>query len=338
MSKERKMVNQGVTDKPAKMAVIAAFFAIYFLWGATFLAMRFAVKTLPPFYMTGTRHLTAGVILYGWCRLKGIPPPTRIQWRSAAIIGLLMLVFGNAMVVRAEQWIPSGLAALLIATISLWLVLLDWLWIKNIRPNKGIIVGLIVGFMGIFLLVGPAKLAGERQVDLFSAGLLIMAALAWAAGSIYSRHAPLPRSALMITGMQSTAGGILLFIAGSITGEWSRLDLNLVTTKSVLSLGYLIVFGSLVGFTAYMWLLKHSSAAKVGTYAFVNPVVAVLLGWLFAGETLNLRTLIASVVIITAVALITIYRPSKNQKDEQLAVSTSRAVRDIAMEEEGLNQ
>jgi drug/metabolite transporter (DMT)-like permease len=240
-----------------------------------------------------------------------MPRPTNTQWKSATIIGALMRVFGNAMVVRAEQWIPSGLAALLIATISLWMVLLDWLWIKNIRPNKGIITGLIIGFLGIFLLIGPSKLAGERQVDLFNAGLLILAALSWAAGSIYSRHAPLPKSALMITGMQSTAGGILLFIAGTVTGEWSRLDLNLITTKSVLSLGYLIVFGSLVGFTAYMWLLKHSSAAKVGTYAFVNPVVAVLLGWLFAGETLNLRTFIASVIIVLAVAMITIYRPRK---------------------------
>ncbi|HZS44184.1 MAG TPA: EamA family transporter [Blastocatellia bacterium] len=305
------MIRNNVNHKPSTVLLVAAFLAIYFLWGATFLAMRFAVASLPPFFMTGTRQLTAGIILYIWARARGDAKPKTIHWRSAAIIGALMLVFGNAMVVRSEQWVPSGLAAVLISTISLWMVLLDWLWRKNSRPNTGMIIGLVAGFGGILLLVGPNNLAGGRPVELASAAVLIMAAFFWALGSIYTRHAPLPSSNLLATAMELVAGGVLLFIAGSVTGEWSRLDIGRVTTQSVLSLGYLIVFGSIVGMTAYTWLLKISSAARVGTYAFVNPVVAVVLGWFFAGERLTLRTILAAAIIVGAVALINICQPRR---------------------------
>lgn len=289
----------------SRSRVIAAFAAVYIIWGSTYLAIRFAIETLPPFLMAGTRFLISGTLLYVIARARGAERPDRRNWIATAVIGALLLLGGNGGVVWAEQRVPSGLAALLVATVPVWMVTLEWLR-GGTRPTRGVVAGLLLGMAGLAMLIGPGEFAGGRGADTLGAIVLVGASLSWAIGSIYSRGAPLPKSPLLTTGMEMLAGGVLLALLGLATGELGRLDVGAATAKSWLSLLYLILFGSLVGFTAYIWLLKVSTPAKVSTYAYVNPVVAVLLGWLFASEPLSLRMLLAAAVIIAGVALITI--------------------------------
>ncbi len=297
-------VSTGISPTRAKL--IAAFAAVYVLWGSTYLAIRFGVETIPPFLMAGTRHLTAGLLLFLWTRLTGEPRPDRGHWATAVFIGGLMLLGGNGLVTWAEQRVPSGLAALIVASVPLWMALLDGIH-RRIRPRAHVVAGLLIGLAGILVLVAPGRFAGSGRVDLLGAGALLVAALCWSMGSLYSRHARLPRSVLTSTAMQMIGGGVLLWIVGLAFGEGSRLDLAAVSPRSILSLGYLIVFGSLLGFSAYVWLLHATTPARVSTYAYVNPVVAVLLGWALAGEALTLRIGLAAVGIVGAVALIIRY-------------------------------
>ena len=293
----------------SRSRVIAAFAAVYIIWGSTYLAILFAIETLPPFLMAGSRFLVSGALLYGVARARGAERPERRNWAATAVIGALLLLGGNGGVVWAEQRVPSGLAALLVATVPVWMVTLEWLR-GGLRPTRGVVAGLMLGMAGLTLLIGPGEFAGGRGADTLGAIVLVAASLSWATGSIYSRSAPLPKSPILTTGMEMLAGGVLLTLLGLATGELGRLDLAAASTKSWLALLYLVLFGSLVGFTAYIWLLKVSTPAKVSTYAYVNPVVAVLLGWLFANEPLTLRTLLAAAVIIAGVALITLTKKS----------------------------
>lgn len=290
-------------DRPSTLRMLAAFAAIYVLWGATYLFIRFGVETIPPFLMAGARHLIAGSLLYAWVRWHGTERPTRAHWLACAVVGALLLVGGNGSVTWAEQRVASGLAALLVATMPLWLVLLDWLRPGGVRPRVGAALGLLMGFGGVALLVGPAKL-GASRVDLLGAIVLVLAALSWAAGSLYSRRGKLPASLLLAAAMQSIAGGAILVALSTVSGEWTRLDAAQVSLKSLLSLGYLVVCGSLLGFTAYIWLLRVTTPSRVSTYAYINPVVAVLLGWTFAGEPMTGRMLGATALIVVAVALV----------------------------------
>jgi drug/metabolite transporter (DMT)-like permease len=301
---------------PLQFKIIIAFASIYLIWGSTYLAIKFAIETLPPFFMAGTRFFIAGVILYIISTLRGSAKPTFSNWISATIIGGLLLFFGNGGVVWAEQYVPSGLTALLIATVPLWMVSLNWLRSGN-KPTNAIILGLMLGLAGITILIGPEKLGTETNINITGAIVLILAALAWAGGSLYSRHANLPPSPLLSTAMEMLAGGVLLFILGFATGEWPKLQIQNVSLLSFLSLGYLAIFGSLIGFTAYIWLLGKVSPAKVSTYAYVNPVVAVFLGWALANEPLNFRTVVATGVIVTAVVLITSYRSQAETQEEK---------------------
>jgi drug/metabolite transporter (DMT)-like permease len=284
-----------------RFRIVAALAAVYVIWGSTYLAIRFAVETLPPFTMAAVRFLVAGSILYGWRRAGGFPRPTLAQWRAATVVGALMLLGGNGGVVWAEQWIESGTAALIVATVPLWMVLLDWLRPGGRAPRPLVWAGIAVGLLGVGLLFGAPE-NGDRVV----AGwvVLVLASISWAAGSLYSRTALLP-APLLATGMQMLAGGALLLLAGVLTGELRGLDPATFSTRSLLSLLYLIVFGALIGYTAYVWLLRVTSAAVASTYAYVNPVVAVFLGWTLAGEALTPRILAASAVIVGGVALIT---------------------------------
>ncbi len=304
--------------------MLAAFAAVYIIWGSTYLAIRFAVETVPPFLMAGTRFVIAGAILYAWMRMRGTPAPTRIQWRTAAIIGGLLLMGGNGVLAWAEQTVPSGLAALMIATVPVWMVLLDWLRGSRVRPNAGVSIGLALGLFGIALLVGPANLAGGNQVSTIGVAALTFSAMSWAIGSFYARRAPLPAASLLGTGMEMLTGGALLLIAGLLTGEFSQLKIDQVSPRSLLAFGYLIVFGSLVGFSAYTWLLRVTTPARASTYAYVNPVVAVFLGWALAGEALTLQTVIAAAVIIGAVVIITTQQ-SKTALPEPASVIPSVA-------------
>lgn len=294
--------------KPSQSQVILAFAAVYIIWGSTYLAIRYAVETIPPFLMGGARFLLAGTFLYAWLRLRGTPAPKRSHWKGASVVGFLMLVGGNGGVVWAEQYVPSGLTALLVATVPLWLVVLDWLQPGGTAPGGRVISGLLLGMMGIVLLIGPGNVSDGNRVDTLGATVLVMASLSWAIGSLYSRKADLPSSSLLATAMEMLAGGAFLILLALATGEAGRLDLSQVSIASAISLVYLVLFGSLIGFTAYIWLLKVTTPSRVGTYAFVNPVVAVVLGWLVAGEALSVQTVIAAAVIVASVAIIILQR------------------------------
>jgi drug/metabolite transporter (DMT)-like permease len=312
---------------PDTWRVVAAFAAVYIIWGSTYLAIRWAIETLPPFLMAGIRFVIAGGLIYAWVRLRGGPRPGWLNWRAAFVVGGLLLLGGNGMVVVAEQWVPSGLTALLIATTPLWMVLLDWAQ-RGVRPGLGVAFGLVVGLVGIVLLIGPDQVMTQgTNIHLGGALLILGASVSWAVGSIYSRRAALPASPLLATGMEMLGGGILLLLAGTLAGEWPRLNVAAISLRSGLALAFLIIFGSLVAFTAYVWLLKNVSAGRVSTYAYVNPVVAVFLGWALASEPLTTRTLIAAAVIVAAVAIITTYRareprPAAQAKPAPAATNT----------------
>jgi len=289
----------------SRTGVVAAFLAIYLIWGSTYLAIRFAVETIPPFLMAGARYSIAGILLYGWLWMRGERRTTPRQWRDAAIVGGLMLLGGNGAVCWAEQFVPSGLAALLVSTIPIWVVLLDWLWLRSARPNRRIFVGLILGFLGVGMLVRPGGNAeATGGVSLLGAGVLLLAAALWAAGVVYSRRAAIPSSPMLAVAMQMVAGGAMLLLTGTLLGEGSRLDLARASNRSILSLVYLVTFGTLVGHTCYLWLIRVTTPAKASTNAFVNPVVAVVLGWALAGEELRPFTALAAAVAISGVVLI----------------------------------
>jgi drug/metabolite transporter (DMT)-like permease len=287
--------------------LVAAFAAVYLIWGSTYLAIRWAIETLPTFLMAGVRFLVAGGILCLWGLARGGRVPDWRAWRDAAVVGGLLLLGGNGGVVWAEQYVPSGLAALIVATEPLWIVLLNWLRPRGHRPTGGEALGLLLGFGGVVLLIGPWQ-PGADRVHPGGALVLIGATMAWATGSLYSRSARTASDPLLGTGMHMLAGGALLLVAATATGQWSAVHPASVSLRSWLALLYLIVFGAIVGFTAYLWLLKETSVALASTYAYVNPVVAVFLGWALAGEPVTARTLAAAAVIVTSVFAITLAR------------------------------
>ncbi len=292
-----------MAEKASRAAVLGAFAAVYVIWGSTYLAIRYAIETLPPFLMAGARFLSAGAILYLFMRMRGERAPMRVHWRSAFALGGMLLLFGNGAVVWAEHRIASGVAALLVAVEPLWIVLLEWVRPGGRRPSAKTALGVVLGFAGLVILVGPADVGGGR-VDLLGSIVVVVAALSWAAGSLYSREAPLPSSPFLATAMQMLAGGTLLTIAGLVTGEVGRIDPAAVSARSVAAFAYLAIFGSLVAFTAYIWLLGVVSPSRASTYAYVNPLVAVLLGWAVANEPLSPRVAISAAVIVGAVAMI----------------------------------
>jgi drug/metabolite transporter (DMT)-like permease len=291
---------------PARAAtlLLIAFAAVYIVWGSTYLAIRIGIESFPPLILAGLRHLAAGLILYPLIRWKTNIRPTAANWRAAVVVGFLLLFAGNGGVCWAEQTVPSGVAALLVATVSLWLVFVDWLRPGGHKPAPMVILGLLMGFAGMALLVGPAHLGDSQRVDPWGAAVLLLASLAWACGSIYAKHGGMPSSPMLGVAMQSLAGGVILLIAAFFAGEFRGLHFAAVSVRSWLALAYLIAFGSGIGFSAYLYILHKSTAARVGTYAFVNPVVALFLGWLLAREPITLRTALAAAVILTAVILV----------------------------------
>ena len=284
--------------------VIVAFAAVYFIWGSTYFAIRIAVGSIPALLVPAIRHLSVGLVFYPLFRFKSKEKPTITQWITCAITGVLLLAVGNGTVSWAEKFVPSGLAALLVATVSLWMVLLDWLRPGGIRPPPRVFAGIVLGLLGLALLVGPAQLGVKDRVSPLGALMLTIASLAWACGSIYSRHHPLPRSPLLGVAMQCLAGGGTLLIAAVASGELNGFHWAQVSVRAYVAVFYLAIFGSAIGYSAYVYLLKHSSATSLSTYAFVNPVVALLIGWGLGGEELSVRTLVASAVILSAVILV----------------------------------
>jgi drug/metabolite transporter (DMT)-like permease len=289
---------------PSRAAVALNFLAVYVVWGSTYLAIRVAVHGLPPFLMAGSRFVVAGSSLYAFTRARGALRPERRHWLACLAVGAFLLVGGNGSLSWAEQRVPSGLAALLVATVPLWMVILEW-GTGGARPTWRVAAGLLLGFAGLAVLVGPADLLGGRAVDPIGAAVLVGGSMAWAVGSVLSRRVALPGDPQLATGMEMAAGGALLLLLGTAAGEWRDLHLASVPADAWLGLLYLTAVGSLVGFTAYVWLLRHVSIAKVSTYAYVNPVVAVALGWAVLGEPIGPRVLLAAAVIVAGVVFIT---------------------------------
>ena len=298
--------------RASRSQIVAAFASIYIIWGSTYLAIRYAVQTIPPFLMGGFRFVISGAALYAWARYRGAARSSRIHWRNAIIAGGFLLVGGNGAVVWAEQFVPSGMTALLVSILPFWLVIIEWVRPPRRRPAAAVLIGLIVGFIGIIVLVGPGNLGGHGDVRPIGALVLILGSLSWAIGSFFSRDADLPASGLLTTGMEMLGGGALMLIVGILSGELSHFAISHVSMASAMGLLYLVTFGSLLGFTSYIWLLDKVSPARLGTYAYVNPIVAVLLGWAIAGERLSFRTAIAAAIVICAVALITTARSARS--------------------------
>lgn len=302
------MIDVFANQEPVpRYRLIIGFLAIYLIWGSTYLAIRFAIETIPALFSAGVRFLAGGAMLYAYARLSGAAAATKLQWRNSAIIGLLLIVGGTGTVTWAEQYVPSGLAALMVAAMPFWMVLIEWLRPDGKRPLMSVVAGLVLGFIGIIVLIGPIQVAAEGVFGLIGLFALLFATLSWASGSIYSRHIDLPQSKLLSVGIQMLTGGVILTLLAGATGEFPRVNFDAISFKSIAGLLYLIIVGS-IAFVAYVWLLKVTTPAKASTYAFVNPVVAVFLGWLIGGEDITARTIVAAVVITSAVAVITIYK------------------------------
>lgn len=287
--------------------LVLAFITVYIFWGSTYLGIRYGVETIPPLLMSGTRHFAAGVFLYIVSRARGAEKPTPRQWMSAALVGFMLLLCSNGTLAITEKVLPSSIAALLVATVSLWMVIIEWLRPGGVRPTLRIISGLVFGFLGVIFLVSPRVpflQASPERVNPIAATALIFASLIWAAGSVTSRHVDLPRSALLSASMYALTGGAMLWIAAAVTGEASHLHFVEISARSWLGMLYLAVFGSVVGLTAYTYLLKHAAPSRVATYAYVNPLVAVFLGWAIAGEKITAQVLVSTLVIIFSVMLV----------------------------------
>ena len=290
---------------PTRAALVLGFAAVYLIWGSTYLAIRVAVETMPPFLMAAARFLISGGLLFTVLKLRGAPWPTAAQWRANAIIGTFLLMGGNGLVVWAEQTIPSGVAALLIGIGPLLMVLTEWAWPGGLRPSVLTGAALLLGFGGVTWLAAPWEEPAHGGLHIPGLIAILGACVSWSFGSIYSRHAKHGVEPLTSSSMQMLGGGLALAVAALFHGDYAGFDLHAVSARSWGAFTYLFTVGSLVGFSTFVWLLKHSTPARVATYAYVNPVVAVFLGWLLLDEPINSRILIASAIIVVAVAIIT---------------------------------
>ncbi|MGC2196633.1 MAG: EamA family transporter [Terriglobales bacterium] len=316
---------------PTPAALAAAFAAIYLIWGSTYLAIRFAVETFPPLLMMGVRHVSAGALLYGWSRWRGTPAPKLREWLHPVLIGTLLFLGGHGSLAWAEQRVPSGIAALLVATLPLWIVVLARVKGTERKLSGQALSGLVLGFVGVAVLFGPDGWRHNGELNLIGAGAVLLGTFIWAAGTIYMRSVKMPDSAVISSAMQMLAGGGSLMIAAALTGEASQFHLAEVTGRSWLALAYLTVFGSIIAFTAYSWLHTVASPSRVSTYAYVNPVVAVLIGWALASEPVGVFTVLAMIIILVGVGLVNAghreeHEPERSKRDEETETETEEAV------------
>ena len=292
---------------PKYTTLILAFIAVYFVWGSTYLAIRIAIETMPPLMMLGFRFGLAGVIMLIWLAFRGVTLPTRSQVFNATVSGGLMLFLGTGTVAIALQYVPSGVAALVITTVPLWMVMLNWLWKKGPRPTVLFFFGFLMGLIGVFLLIDPSAFLGTQREGVIAIIAILGGSISWAVGSLYGRDVDSPSDPFMSTAIQMTMGGVLLCVGGLTIGERIVFSAEMLTLRSLSAWLYLIVFGSFIAFSAYIWLMRNTSPAKVSTYAYVNPVIAVYLGWAFAAEPITPQILIASLLLVTAVVIVLRY-------------------------------
>jgi len=321
--------------RPTAAWVALGFAIIYLVWGSTYLAIRVAIETLPPLLMTGARFFIAGLVMVALTWRAAEEPVTAAHWRGAARVGGLMMAGGTGLVSWAEQWVPSGIAALLIVTVPMWMVLLDWAAYGGPRPGRVTALGVVLGMAGVALLVGPGEILAHA-VSPLGAAVILAASLSWSLGSLESRRSAVPRGASFLgAGMRQLAAGAILLAAGLAIGEGARVDLAAVSARSWLAFGYLIVFGSMIAITAYLWLLTVAAPAKVATYAYVNPIVAIALGWALAGEPVGWNTVVASVLIIGAVAVVTRWGPKHAERASAAAPAAEQPVAVVSAEPAG---
>lgn len=296
---------------PPVWKTLLAFAIIYILWGSTFLAIRIGVHEIPPLILAAIRFLTAGLILYVWMILRGEPSPTRRQWQSASLLGLLIFVFDYGLLFWAEQRVPSGIAAVMMATIPAFMAISEIFFLRTQTLTLRLALALAVGLAGVAVLMSHSFHLGGAPIPTNGAIALIVASLAWSIASVITRKLPLPQSKVMSAAAQMLAGGLMLCVATAVSGELRAFHPSAVSAAAWWALLYLIIAGSLIGFTAYVWLIHHQSPTKVGTYAYVNPVIAVLIGYFFGGEALTLRTILGTLFILISVILITTTRARK---------------------------
>ena len=298
---------------PSRWKILLAFAIIYLVWGSTFLAIRVGVREVPPFLLAGMRFWVAGIVLYAWMRVKGTASPTRREWAAASFLAVLIFVLDYGLLFWAEKRVPSGLAAVMMATIPVFIALAEILLLRTQKLTLRLGLALLVGICGVAVLVSHSAGFGQGAIDTSGAVALVVAAISWSLAAILTRKLSLPESKVMSSGAQMLVGGILLVLTAAMLGEFTAFDVRAVSSKAWLALTYLIVAGSIVAFTAYVWLIHHESPTKVGTYAYVNPVVAVLLGYALGGEAFGARTILGTSLVLVSVVVITT-TPKKNAK------------------------
>jgi drug/metabolite transporter (DMT)-like permease len=311
------MVTSLPNSTASRGSLVVSLGIVWVVWGSTYLAIRFAVETIPPFFMIGSRFAIAGLLMYAWLRLvRRAQRPTAAQWFHAAILGGLMLGVGTGLLAWAEQTVPSGLAALLVTVTPMQLVVLEWVWKGGLRPAPTVVAGLILGFIGVGILVDPFSATTTQTVDVKGVAAILVGTIAWATATLHGRDADQPRNPFVGTSMQMLAGGLLLIMVSVLTGEINRFDIATVSISSGAGWVYLVVIGSFIAYSAYVWLIRNATAASISTYAYVNPVVAVFLGWLLADERLDARAIIATGILVLSVALI---MHDRNRRSRRLA-------------------
>ena len=298
------------SPKPSRLSIILAFAAVYIIWGSTYLGIKYAIQTIPPLLMSGVRYFIAGLIVYLIAMSTGAPAPKKIHWRNTFIIGALLVLMGNGGVALAESLIPSGIASLIVCSVPIWFALFGWLFFNKGKPGGLTIAGIILGFIGIVILVGPKNIFHVGQgINLSGVIIILVGSMGWSIGSLFVSKAKLPENHITTIGMQMLCGGLLLTIAGFMKGEYQMVHFDTISTRSLFAMGYLITFGSIIAFSAYSWLLRVVSPSLVSTYAYVNPVIAIFLGWLFLSENIDKYTIAGSVFIVFALILITTQKP-----------------------------
>jgi drug/metabolite transporter (DMT)-like permease len=305
------------TPRPRRWKILLAFAIIYFVWGSTFLAIRVGVREVPPFLLAGMRFFVAGIVLYTWMRFQGTASPTRREWASATLLAVLIFVLDYGLVFWAEQRVPSGITAVMMSTIAVFMALAEILILRTQRLTLRLALALLVGIAGVAVLISRSVSFGDAPIDTSGAIALVVAAIAWSVAASLTRKLRLPESKVMSSGSQMLAGGFLLTLTAAGLGEFRGFHVQAVPLRAWLALVYLIVAGSIIAFTAYVWLIHHESPTKVGTYAYVNPLVAVFLGYFLGGETLGARTILGTLLVLVSVVVITT-TPKKELESDPL--------------------